>query len=96
MALGAECDPGPVRGRETKRFFRGGERNCRPDIYEACDTTGIRYAIRVQDDPVLERRIERLPVRPEPRDGMTERQGESMQHLAEVFLAHVGLVDRYQ
>ena len=52
-------------GREIKIFFRGDAGFAAPDIYEALEGAGVRYAIRIKDNPVLERRIEHLLVRPD-------------------------------
>lgn len=52
-------------GRGMRIFFRGDAGFASPDIYEELEAGGVRYAIRIKDNPVLERQIEHLLVRPD-------------------------------
>jgi hypothetical protein len=52
-------------GRGMKIFFRGDAGFAAPDLYEALEAAGVWYAIRIKDNPVLERKIEHLLVRPD-------------------------------
>jgi hypothetical protein len=59
-------EPVLVRYRkpEAKIFFRGDAGFSAPEIYEALESAEVRYAIRIKDNPVLERHIEHLMIRP--------------------------------
>jgi hypothetical protein len=58
----------PVIGRydhcQIPKFFRGDAAFAEPALYGKLEQSGYRYAIRLASNPVLERRIARLLVRP--------------------------------
>ena len=49
---------------QIPKFFRGDAAFAEPALYDKLEQSGYRYAIRLKSNPVLERRIARLLVRP--------------------------------
>jgi Transposase DDE domain group 1 len=52
------------KGKVSRLYFRADAAFANPDVYEYLEGEGIKYAIRLPANPILQERIAHLPTRP--------------------------------